>query len=106
MKSSKRNIRGLSDRVGRRRRRGAVTVEFAVVAPVLTIFFLGMIDAGQFVNVGQAVSSASREDARLAARFDTLNVTDVESSVLSYLPLLLPQFPSSHSRRGVAGQCQ
>ena len=51
---------------------GAATVELAIVLPVLMIFALGTIDAGQFANVNQIVSTASREGARVAAR----NATD------------------------------
>ena len=69
----------------RPRRRGAAAVEFAVAAPVLVLLVLGMIDVGQFMNVGQVISNASRVGARKAARFDTKVVTDVRTEVLDYL---------------------
>ena len=41
-------------------------VEFAVVAPLLFALLMGAIDVGQYVNVGQTVSDASREGAHVA----------------------------------------
>ena len=46
---------------------------------------LGAIDVGQFANVYQKVSDASREGARVAARYDTLTTSEVEAAVLDYL---------------------
>lgn len=91
-----RRSKGKSPRVTRcKGRRGAATVELAVVAPILVLLLLGTIDVGQFVNVGQTVSNASREGARVAARNDTLNVSEVEISVLGYLANSFPGVPPS-----------
>jgi len=46
---------------------------------------LGAIDVGRFINVGQIVNDASREGARQASRNTVKNVSDVESTVSSYL---------------------
>ena len=77
----------------RRGRRGTATVELAVLAPILIFLLLGAIDVGLFVNAGQVISNASREGARLAARNATLNVSEVESSVLGYLANSFPGVP-------------
>jgi Flp pilus assembly protein TadG len=77
-----------------RDRRGAAAVECAFVLPVLLLFFLGIVDTGQFANVGQAVSGASREAARVAARNDTLLVAEVETVVASYLADAFPGLPA------------
>jgi Flp pilus assembly protein TadG len=49
---------------------------------------------GQLINVGQTVSDASREGARLAARSQTDNVSDVEDWVRDYLANSYPNVAS------------
>jgi Flp pilus assembly protein TadG len=66
-------------------RRGAAAVECAILVPILTLLLLGAIDVGQFANVYQKISDASREGARLAARYGTKTTSEVESGVRSYL---------------------
>lgn len=60
------------------KRRGAAVVEFAIVAPVLTMLTLGSIDIGRAIHVAQLVSNASREGARTASRVD---VTDENTAI-------------------------
>ena len=71
-------------------RNGAAAVECAIVAPLLTLLLLGAIDLGQFANVHQKVSNASREGARVAARYDTLTTSEVQAAVLDYLEKTSP----------------
>lgn len=52
---------------GPRSERGAAAVEFAIVLVVLLVILLGIIDFGRLLFVSQAVKSASREGARVAA---------------------------------------
>jgi len=68
-----------------RNRRGSAAVECAIVAPLLTLIVLGAIDVGQYANVHQKVSDASRAGARFAARSGTQNTAAVQSAVRSYL---------------------
>jgi Flp pilus assembly protein TadG len=65
-------------------------VEFSLLAPVLVLLPLGSIDAGQLVNVSQVINDASREGARLAARYDTTDVETVTSAVKSYVDEAIP----------------
>ena len=51
---------------------------------------LGAIDVGQFVNVNQVVSNASREGARVACKFDTTNSATVTAAVENYLAAFYP----------------
>lgn len=94
--------RGIA-RGARRHRRGTACVEFAVLSPLLLIFILGIIDVGQFVNVGQSVSNASREGARVAARQTTTNVSQVQSAVTNYMTDMHPNLPSSAVQVTVTG---
>jgi Flp pilus assembly protein TadG len=66
-------------------RRGTAAVECAFVAPLLTLLVLGAIDVGQYANVYQKISDASRAGARFAARYSTQNTSAVESAVRTYL---------------------
>jgi Flp pilus assembly protein TadG len=65
--------------------RGTAAVECAIVLPLLTLLVLGAIDVGQYGNVYQKVSDASRAGARVAARHDTAATSSVESAVRDYL---------------------
>ena len=71
-------------------RRGVAAVECAIVAPLLTLLLLGAIDVGQFANVYQKVSDASRHGARVAARFGTSTTEQVEAAVMDYLEQACP----------------
>jgi Flp pilus assembly protein TadG len=51
-----------------RPRRGAATVEFAVVVPILMTFVLGIIEIGRLVMVAQMSTNSSREAARYAVQ--------------------------------------
>jgi hypothetical protein len=48
-------------------RRGAVAVEFAIVAPVLLAILMGMVELSRVFDVQNLLDTAVREGARLAA---------------------------------------
>lgn len=75
----------------RARRKGAATVELAIVSPLLLLFLLGIIDAGQYANTYQTISNASREGARVAARSRTNSTAEVETAVIDYLAGAFPK---------------
>jgi Flp pilus assembly protein TadG len=68
----------------RRNRRGAATVEFAVVAPVFILLVLGMIEVGRGVMVQQVITNAAREGARWAV-LDGATSSSVQGQVRTYL---------------------
>jgi Flp pilus assembly protein TadG len=55
-----------SSKSGRKRRRGAAAVEFAIVAPVFILFVLGIVEYGRAMMVQQLLTNATREGARRA----------------------------------------
>ncbi len=57
----------LTKRRRRKERRAAVTVEFAVVAPIFLIILLGVAEASRLYDQQNQLSIAAREGARLAA---------------------------------------
>ncbi|GAB4139753.1 MAG: hypothetical protein Tsb009_08850 [Planctomycetaceae bacterium] len=86
----KKSVMQKFDNFQNRKRLGAVAVECALVVPLLVLAVMGMIDVGQFVNVGQVVNNASREGARHAARLDVTTVSEVQDAVESYLEIAFP----------------
>lgn len=66
------------------RRRGAATVEFAIVAPLFIMLVFGMVEYGRMVMVQQLLTSAGREGARMGV-LDGMTVDRVTTTVTSYL---------------------
>lgn len=67
------NLRRVSNHSPKNRKRsrnthrtGAALVEFALVAPLMILFTMGLIDIGRMTMVKQLLVNASREGARLA----------------------------------------
>jgi Flp pilus assembly pilin Flp len=54
------------DGTAARDRKGAATVEFAIVAPVLVVFLLGMIEVSSFCEMSTTLRTSLRQAARLA----------------------------------------
>lgn len=75
----------MTSRVLSRRRRGASAVELAIVAPILLTLLIGAVEIGQFYNVWQKISNASREGARVASKYSTSGSLEVENSVEGYV---------------------
>lgn len=71
-------------------RRAVAAVEMALALPLLVLMLLGTIDLGQFVNVGQVISNASRIGARKASVNATKTVAEVEAEVINYLDNYFP----------------
>ena len=76
-------------------RQGVAAVECAFIAPLFLLLLWGTIDVGQYVNVGQIVTSASREGARQAVRPTTVNVSEVQTAVQNYLAGHYPDVPAA-----------
>lgn len=73
------------------RRRGGAAVEAALLAPLLIIVTMGAIDIGQFINVTQTLSNASRIGSRQACRNGCTDTTHVENEVHEYIAQSFPQ---------------
>lgn len=65
-------------------RRGIAAVEFAMMAPILTLLTMGMIEIGRVAIVQQTLVNVSREAARFAVSVDT-STSDVVSFVSAEL---------------------
>lgn len=61
-------------------RRGAATVETALVLPVFFMVMLGIVEIGRYFMVAQLLANAVREGARTAIMSGSTNA-DVESTV-------------------------
>lgn len=83
---------------GRKRRRAGATVEMAVVLPLLLTMAFGIIEYGWVFTVKQALTTAAREGARVAA-LPGSTVEDVEDRVAEYLtPLGLTTYQTQLTR--------
>lgn len=68
----------------RKQRRGAALVEAALVLPVFVGVTLGIVEFGRAMMIGQLVTNAAREGARLAIIEGSTN-SDVEATVRNFL---------------------
>ncbi len=75
-------------------RAGAVALEAALVTPALVLILIAAIDVGQFVNITQSVSNASRHGTRIACRSGTQSVDHVKKEIQDYLENVFPQLSS------------
>ncbi len=66
------------------KRRGAATVEFAIVAPILFLFVFGVIEYGRALQVKQVLTNTAREGARHFAN-QGATVAEAEETVADYL---------------------
>jgi hypothetical protein len=77
-----------SHRRGRRKRKGAVIVEFALVVPFLALIAFAVIDFSRAYGQMNALNSALREGARFASRWDDFTegdyVADTKAKVQNY----------------------
>lgn len=71
-------------RFRRVRRAGAVTAEFAIIAPIFVIVVFGILEYGRMVMVQQIITNASREGARTAA-LDGATTAEVTDTVGTFL---------------------
>lgn len=65
-------------------RSGAAAVEFALIAPLLFMLFLGFVDVGRAIMVKNLLTSAARDGAR-SATLDGATVTDIQEQVSTFL---------------------
>lgn len=65
-------------------RRGAATVETALVLPVFFMVMLGIVEVGRAFMVSQLLTNAAREGARVAIMTNSTN-TDVSNTVTDIL---------------------
>ncbi len=109
-------------RWGRRRERGAVMIEVALVVPLLATLVLGVAELGFHVRGTQSVTAASQAGARVAsssgnsrlADYDALmamagplakfEVADIERIII-FAPLADGSLPTDCETHTVAGEC-
>jgi Flp pilus assembly protein TadG len=66
------------------RRRGSAILEFAVVAPILMTFVMGIIEMGRVVMLAQIATNAAREGTRYAVQGNA-NADTIDTYVRTYL---------------------
>lgn len=68
-----------------KQRRGAVAVEFAVVAPIFLLLVFALFEFARLLMLQQALTDASREGCRIAGLASSVSTAEVEETVRSYL---------------------
>ncbi|MFN4260918.1 MAG: TadE/TadG family type IV pilus assembly protein [Gemmataceae bacterium] len=68
-----------------KRRRGAATVELAVLAPLLAILVLGTIEIGRLLMVRNVLNDAARVGCRVASKSTTTSTAQVNNEIQKIL---------------------
>jgi Flp pilus assembly protein TadG len=77
-------VKIVSDPTKSKSRKGVAAVEFAVVAPLLLMFIIGMWEVGRLIEVTQIMANAAREAGRQAAA-GQLTPAELTTLVQQYL---------------------
>ena len=72
----------------RKKERGAVAVEMAILLPLLLLILLGIVEFGRALNVQVSLTQAAREGARYAAVHYKDGSLDVAGTALGSAPSL------------------
>jgi Flp pilus assembly protein TadG len=72
----------------KKKERGAVAVEMAIVLPLLILILVGIIEFGRVLNVQVSLTQAAREGARYAAIHHDDPTLDVRAATLAAAPSL------------------
>jgi len=78
-----------------RDRRGVAVVEFALVAPVMIVAFLGSYEAFQAAAAYRKLSSTTVQLANVVSQYTTMGASDV-STVMSASAQIMSPFPTSN----------
>ncbi len=75
---------------------GAPAVEFALIAPVMLVMFLGISETANIVQAGRKVSNAASSAADLVAQTTTIN-DDQMADIMGALGVILRPFDASEA---------
>lgn len=73
-----------------RRREGIAATEFALLAPILMVMWLGMVEVTQAVSVDRKVTLVTRTLADLTTQVAVVNDTDLETIFSAAVSVLTP----------------
>ena len=66
-------------------RRGAASIEFALVAPIFFLIVFGFIENGRMLMLQHALTNAAREGCRAAGLATSIDASNVETTVRNRL---------------------
>jgi Flp pilus assembly protein TadG len=87
-RSSSRSLRNVDDR------RGALVVEFAVIAPIIFLFIFAFFEFGRMLMVQHALSDAARDACRQASLATMTSSNDVIEIAKARLESVIPNADS------------
>lgn len=79
-------------------RRGVTAIEFALLAPVLFMFLIGLLDMGQSIY-GQVVLNGAVAKAARSSSLETANTTAADTEVASLVGKVLPGAKITSTRK-------
>jgi Flp pilus assembly protein TadG len=76
-------------------RRGIAAVEFAMLLPVMTVLFFGMLEASDLFTVNRRLASATNALVDLAAQSPVISVAEVDDLIVGVTRILEPSDTST-----------
>ena len=73
-----------------RDRRGVSAIEFAMIAPILILFYVGIVEVGNLLTVNRRTSSVAATAADLTAQLKSVAAVDLEDILKASGALLTP----------------
>lgn len=94
-----RSIHGLRMFKANSSRRGTISVEMAMVAPVIFVLVFGSVEFARMMMIRQALTNAARDGCRNACLITTLNSDSADDAVRSTLRAVITNAEESNAIR-------
>ena len=83
-------------------RRGIAAIEFALILPLMALLFFGMLEASDLLTVKRKVANAANSLADLVSQDPTIEVAEIDDSIVGVRRLLEPADGAGFSVRVVS----
>lgn len=83
-------------------RQGIAAVEFAMLLPVMTVMFFGMLEASDLFTVNRRLANATNSLVDLVAQEPTITVSDLDDIIVGVTRILEPTNTSSVTMKVVS----
>lgn len=82
-------------------RKGVASIEFAMIAPVMVMMFMGIVEFSQAITVDRRVNQVASSTADLIARTDSTTTTELDS-IMDVVEVLMRPYVKDHMDLTVA----
>lgn len=83
-------------------RDGMAAIEFALILPIMTLLFFGMLEASELLTVKRRVANAANSLVDLVSQEPTIKISEINDAIAGSRQLLEPTVLSSFSARIVS----